>query len=44
MVEIVSGLGTTDKIVESGGAFLNDGDRVHVVPSLSTASTSEVGA
>ncbi len=38
-VEIVSGVETTDKVVESGGAFLNDGDRVRVVPSLSTASS-----
>lgn len=38
-VEVLSGIDTTDKVVESGGAFLNDGDRVHVVPSLSTVST-----
>ncbi|MGD8415723.1 MAG: efflux RND transporter periplasmic adaptor subunit [Pseudomonadales bacterium] len=43
-VEVVSGLKATDKVVENGGAFLNDGDRVRVVPSLSTASTAEVGA
>jgi len=43
-VEIVSGISATDKVVESGGAFLNDGDRVHVVPSLSTAASAEVGA
>ncbi|MGE0626119.1 MAG: efflux RND transporter periplasmic adaptor subunit [Pseudomonadales bacterium] len=43
-VEIVSGIDATDKVVESGGAFLNDGDRVRVVPSLSASSAAEVGA
>lgn len=46
-VEIVSGIGTEDAVVESGGAFLNDGDRVRVVPSVSivpTVTTAEVGS
>jgi len=43
-VEVVRGIDATDKVVESGGAFLNDGDRVRVVPSLSSVSTAEVGA
>jgi RND family efflux transporter MFP subunit len=30
-VEIVSGVAPTDNVVASGGAFLNDGDRVRVV-------------
>jgi RND family efflux transporter MFP subunit len=29
-VEILSGLGVTDKVVVQGAGFLNDGDRVHV--------------
>ena len=29
-VEILLGLGVTDKVVVQGAGFLNDGDRVHV--------------
>jgi len=32
LVEIADGLAATDRVVESGGAFLNEGDRVAVAP------------
>ncbi len=40
-IEVVDGLSIDDQVVESGGAFLNDGDRVRVVPSRSLADAGE---
>jgi RND family efflux transporter MFP subunit len=36
-VEVLSGLGANDQIVMSGAGFLNDGDRVRVVPAAPAA-------
>jgi HlyD family secretion protein len=38
-VEILSGLETSARVVASGGAFLNDGDRVRVEPASASAGT-----
>lgn len=35
-IEITSGLGSDTRIVATGAAFLNDGDRVQVIPSPAT--------
>ncbi len=37
-VEIVQGLLATDRVVEKGAGFLNDGDLVHIVPEPAAAS------
>ena len=39
-VEIVSGLTTTDRVVERGAGFLKDGDRIRVVETDEPGSTS----
>lgn len=36
-VEIVSGINVADSVVEQGAAFLNDGDRVHIVTAPAEA-------
>lgn len=43
-VEIMSGIEANDAVVESGGAFLNDGDRVRVVPAVSAVDAPESAA
>lgn len=36
-IEILQGVSLSDALVESGGAFLNDGDRVRIVKTIATA-------
>lgn len=43
-VEVVSGLATTDRIVERGAGFLKDGDRIRVVETEEPGSTSAARA
>lgn len=42
LVEIISGITPTDQVVESGGAFLGDGDLVRIVETLPTAKVSSL--
>lgn len=42
LVEIISGITTADQVVESGGAFLGDGDLVRVVKTLPSANASSL--
>ncbi|WP_296591377.1 efflux RND transporter periplasmic adaptor subunit [Methylophaga sp.] len=42
LVEIINGITPADKVVESGGAFLGDGDLVRVVETLPTANASSL--
>lgn len=42
LVEIISGITPADQVVESGGAFLGDGDLVRVVETLPTAKLSSL--
>jgi len=42
LVEIISGITPADQVVESGGAFLGDGDLVRVVETLPTANASSL--
>jgi HlyD family secretion protein len=39
-IEVTTGLLPTDRVVASGGAFLSDGDTVHVVDAAETASAA----
>nr|WP_320166040.1 efflux RND transporter periplasmic adaptor subunit [uncultured Methylophaga sp.] len=42
LVEVISGITPADQVVESGGAFLGDGDLVRVVETLPTANASSL--
>jgi len=42
LVEIISGITPADQVVESGGAFLGDGDLVRVVETLPAAKVSSL--
>jgi multidrug efflux pump subunit AcrA (membrane-fusion protein) len=39
-VEVISGLQSTDRVVERGAGFLKDGDRIRVVETEEPGSTS----
>ena len=43
-VEVLAGLKAEDRIVASGGAFLNEGDRVTVVPAIAANAGVSVAA
>ncbi|MEJ1965744.1 MAG: efflux RND transporter periplasmic adaptor subunit [Gammaproteobacteria bacterium] len=43
-VEVLSGLESTDRVVERGAGFLKDGDAIRVVESVEPASTSAAPA